>query len=450
MKEKHGKVFTIILCMIMVFALASCKGKTDGDYGGDTLGGENKKAVSLIDEAWAYEGTEGDEADSEVVLEKLDYVSDKVMDISMEIFRESVDKDKNSMISPISILMALTMVEMGAENDSLKQMEETFGCSSEDLSCWLKAWRSSLKTGEKTKMNIANSFWFRDMAGLNVNEEYLKKIAFYLDADAYKTVFDSETVKEVNQWCNENTYGMIEKIIEQFREDDLALIMNATAFEGVWEKEYEDYQIHEAEDFYCEDGTKQKADMLYSTENKYIEDEKATGFIKPYMDGYSFVAILPKEGVSISEYVEGLSKDAFKELMLSSRKEEVHAVIPEFKSEYQIDNLIQILQKMGIKNIFSPNQAELFGMFDNKDDDGNVETSENFYIGYIKHKTFIEVNRKGTKAAAVTAIGISATSAMIDKKIYEVRLDRPFVYAIIDDATETPIFIGTTMTAEAV
>ena len=68
-------------------------------------------------------------------------------------------------------------------------------------------------------------------------------------------------------------------------------------------------------------------------------------------------------------------------------------------------------------------------------------TNGNIYIGDVLHKTFIAVDELGTKAAAVTKVEMKATGALIEKK--KVYLDRPFVYMIVDNATNLPIFIGT-------
>ena len=98
---------------------------------------------------------------------------------------------------------------------------------------------------------------------------------------------------------------------------------------------------------------------------------------------------------------------------------------------------------MGIKDIFSPDMADLSNMATAAAPGGDA--AYNLYISKILHKTFIEVNRKGTRAAAVTEMVAGCTSMPRPEEIHTVRLDRPFIYAIIDDVTATPIFIGTVM-----
>ena len=109
----------------------------------------------------------------------------------------------------------------------------------------------------------------------------------------------------------------------------------------------------------------------------------------------------------------------------------VYAAIPKFSYDYSI-TMNKMLTDMGMPTAFNPlsanfkNMAELVG--------------NNLHIGTVLHKTFIEVDEEGTKAAAVTGIGVETTS--IDPLCHYVKLDRPFVYMILDNETNLPIFIG--------
>ncbi len=304
------KAAILIMCLVMIMSLAACghgygedlplEEVIEIDEMGDNMDGKDGKTLKLIDEAWAAEDGSSEAYSS---LENLANVGESVQDISMDLFRASMTEGENGMISPVSILMAMAMVENGAAGESLEQMEDAFGCSAESLSAWLKAWRDSLKTSEYTNMNVANSFWFRDSEALDVKEEYLKSIASMLRAQAYKSAFNQGTVDDMNGWCDENTYGMIKEVINSLTPQDMAVILNATAFEGAWDETYEEHQVREDEVFTREDGTEEKAVMMYSREGLYMENEQMTGFRKPYKDGYSFVALLPREGVKVADCI---------------------------------------------------------------------------------------------------------------------------------------------------
>ena len=93
---------------------------------------------------------------------------------------------------------------------------------------------------------------------------------------------------------------------------------------------------------------------------------------------------------------------------------------------------------MGIRTVFDPDKADLTGMARSKQGD-------NLYVSDIIHKTHIDLNENGTDAAAATAIIIDKNTSVFEPEIKEVCLDRPFIFAIMDDATSTPIFMGTVM-----
>jgi serpin B len=130
--------------------------------------------------------------------------------------------------------------------------------------------------------------------------------------------------------------------------------------------------------------------------------------------------------------VQNLTGEELQGLLDNKKYGEVECELPKFTYEYQI-NLNQILQDMGMDTAFG-NGADFSKMADC--------AYGNLYIGDVVHKTYIEVDENGTKAAAITGVGMT-TESVVEK--YYVRLDRPFVYMIVDNETELPIFIGTLM-----
>ena len=68
-------------------------------------------------------------------------------------------------------------------------------------------------------------------------------------------------------------------------------------------------------------------------------------------------------------------------------------------------------------------------------------STDNLYCSLVKQKVFIELNRTGTRAAAITQIEISSGSRLKQPKLMVI-LDRPFVYALVDNSTGLPLFVG--------
>lgn len=344
------------------------------------------------------------------------------------------------MISPISVIMAMGMVENGAVGDTKSQMEKVFGMDTEDMNEWIKAWsaaQESKSADGKTKISIANAFWYNETAGFKPDSGYKKLLKKSFDADIKGGNFDNSTVNQINKWVDKQTDGMIKKLVDRLNPSDMTVLANAVAFQDKWTEPYEKSQVKK-ENFMLENGKKKKMRMMYSTEDTYLSDKLATGFTKTYWSGYQFVAILPNEGVSVKDYLAQMDGESFANFLNSGEEAAVHAVMPSFKSEYSTDAMVSILKKMGIKDVFSSADADLSKM-------GRAD-GKNLFVSDMIHKTFIEVDREGTKAAAVTGVFVKATSMMPQPlNEYTVRLDRPFLYAIIDEETKIPVFIGTMM-----
>lgn len=367
----------------------------------------------------------------------------QVRDLSVQLFKNAADAKQNAMISPTSILLAMAMVENGAAGDTKKQMEKAFGMNISELNQWVRAW-SAVQPQEnadtKSCMNIANAVWYNNRGALTLNPDYQKTLREMLQAQVKGGDFSQQTVKEINSWCSKNTYGMIDRIIEELSPAQQLVLLNAVAFEDQWNAQYKKNQVKK-EYFTDQNGKKTKTDLMYSEEALYCQDDMATGFIKPYASGYQFVAILPNKGVSVAAYMKKLDGERFAAFVNSGQDAIVHAVLPAFKSEYKTDALVQIFRKMGIKNLFDASAADLSGMGDC--------SGQNLYVDEILHKTYIDVNREGTRAAAVTGVMVKAAALQPEPtQVYTVRLDRPFLYAIVDSYTGIPVFLGTMVSVE--
>ena len=212
------------------------------------------------------------------------------------------------------------------------------------------------------------------------------------------------------------------------------VLINAISFDAEWESKYNGDDV-KATSFTSYTGKRHSVKGMYGSEYAYLEDDNTTGFIKKYKDGYSFVALLPNEDVSIDEYVNSLTGEKFTNLIDGCQSTLTYTMIPKFKYEYDIE-LNNALCSMGLKDMFNPTAANFGEMVEY--DYGNM------YVGEVLHKTFIEMGEKGTRAAAVTAI-VEKDAAMIQEEAKRVHLDRPFVYVIMDDETNLPIFIGTVL-----
>lgn len=357
-------------------------------------------------------------------------------DFSVRLFQTCAPGDESMLVSPFSVVSALGMVSNGAKGETSTQMESTLGLSAEELNTYLSTYARSLPTEDGCRMDVANSIWIRDIEGFDVNPAFLQTNADFYGAGAYRAPFDDSTLNDINAWTSEHTNGMIPRILDDLPSDSLMCLVNALAFEATWLDEYEDTDVHEAT-FTCEDGRTKPAQLMYSMEGGFLEDAGATGFIKHYEGArFAFAALLPNEGTSVADYAATLTGDHLRDLLENrSYDVDVDAAVPKFSGDWGT-SLSEALAGLGMPNAFD----------DRADFSGIAGEPGDLFIGDVIHKTHVEVDEHGTKAAAATALMMDAASAMPEEReVKVVHLDRPFIYAIIDCDTNIPIFLGTVM-----
>ena len=344
-----------------------------------------------------------------------------------ELFKDNYSKGKTTLVSPLSVLTALALVQNGAQGNTLAQFEQALGGLDRDtLNAYMRAYCDFLT--ESDELKIANSVWTD--SGAEAKRAFLQKAVDSYSAQLFSApLSDPKTVESINSWVKKNTDGMIPKIIEKADRYAVMMLVNAIAFDAKWETPYKRSDIERLE-FTSYSGSKKKTDFMCSTENIYLKDGGAVGFMKPYKNGrFAFAALLPDENTGIDDYVASLSGDKLMKIFSSAKRgNEVNVKMPKFRAEYSTQ-LIDTLKKMGVKDAFDNKTADFSSLVENRD----------AYIATVVHKTFIEVDEKGTRAAASTLVGADTMSLM---EPYSVCLNRPFVYMIVDTETNLPLFIG--------
>ncbi len=356
-------------------------------------------------------------------------------DFAVKLFRLSRSDRENSMISPLSVMLALAMTANGADGETKSEAERLLGGNIplEKLNRYLYSYAESLPSENKEKLNIANSIWFRE-SRLTVEKQFLQTNADYYGADIYESAFDRQTLKDINNWIKNNTDGMIDKMLDNIDYECVMYIINAVAFDAEWQTKYKKSDIYDGR-FTAVNGEQNIVSMMMSHEATYIKTDDATGFIKPYKNGnYSFAALLPNEDIGINEYVSSLNGEKLINTLKSATNSGVTVHIPKFKCEYSIE-LNNALKTLGMETAFDCEKADFSKL--GKSDAGNI------YISNVLHKTFISIDDLGTRAGAATVITMKDAAAPMVENV--VKLDRPFVYAIIDNNTNIPVFIGTIM-----
>ena len=416
------KVKKMLAVFMSVLSLAACILPFSGC--GKTVGKAHNKGVKSGAVRDLTEGISKNESASKAPDDEFKAAASS---FAAELFKDNYSKGKTTLVSPLSVLTALALVQNGAQGDTLAQLEQALGGLDRDtLNAYMRAYCDFMTESEELK--IANFVWTDSSA--EAKRAFLQKAVDSYSAQLFSApLSDPKTVESINSWVKKNTDGMIPKIIEKADRYAVMMLVNAIAFDAKWETPYKRSDIEKLE-FTSYSGSKKKTDFMCSTENVYLKDGGTVGFMKPYKNGrFAFAALLPDENTGIDDYVASLSGDKLMKIFSSAKRgNEVNVKMPKFRAEYSTQ-LIDTLKKMGVKDAFDSKTADFSSLIENRD----------AYIATVVHKTFIEVDENGTRAAASTLVGADTMSLM---EPYSVFLNRPFVYMIVDTETTLPLFIG--------
>ena len=350
--------------------------------------------------------------------------------------------DKNYMFSPMSIKMALALAANGASGETQTEILNALGITNlDEFNALSKDLIARYSQTEILNLNIANSIWInKDETSQNFSSSFKSLATEYYDADV-KSVKASNAVKEVNAWVSDKTNDKIPEIINEA--DFWAMLVNAIYFKGAWLDEF-NVNGTKPDQFNNADGTKITVDFMNKTDwMPYAETKSVQILEMPYknrLDKISedgeYLGSERYDDLDVSMYLIMADGDINPEAELSAAINDeafestyIRMAMPKFKIEYST-KLNDMLMNMGITTAFSSASADFTKMFDN----GNMWFTDTI------HKTFINVDEKGTEAAAVTAIGM-AGSAMPPEPI-ELKFNKPFYFAIRDNTSGETLFMG--------
>lgn len=353
------------------------------------------------------------------------------MDFSTELFKSVLEskKGENVMVSPLSVYVALSILTNGADGETLKELESVLAGGNDITKHneYLYTYLNGLKSTKNAKFNNSNSIWLREDGDFVAKKEFLQKNVDYYGADIFKSPFNEDTVKDVNNWVKDKTDGDIDKMLDKVDPNDVMYIINALTFDAEWKEKYKEAAVRNGR-FTSYSKEEKTVTMMHSTEKSYIEMDNATGFIKPYKENYSLAVLLPDMDVDAYDFVSQLDSKTLRTAINGAKETEVLAAIPKFGFDSEME-LKQTLAEMGMPSAFDGFKANFSKVSD-----------EPTYVSSVFQKTRIEVSEEGTKASATTIVESQRLSAGFGPKT--VICDRPFVFMIIDNAEKLPIFMG--------
>jgi serine protease inhibitor len=342
------------------------------------------------------------------------------------------EKDKNIMISPLSIKMALGMTYNGADGATKEAMEKTlgfYGLSTDEINQSYKDLITILsQVDPKVIFEMGNSIWYRNT--LQVLASFIQTNQYYFDAEIHSMDFNDPASKDIiNNWVAEKTHEKITSIIEDIDPNHVMFLINAIYFKGAWTYEF-DPQSTQAADFIKEDGNVITCDMMFlGSAFHYTKNQLFEAIDLPYGNKqFSMTIFLPQSPYTVDDIAQNFTLTNWNNWLASfTMKEEVFLTMPKFKYAYKRD-LSEDLQRMGMGIAFS-----------SMADFSKISPDKKLQISEVKHKSYIEVNEEGTEAAAVTSVGIINTS--VGDQIF-FNINRPFLYVIHEKDSRSILFMG--------
>lgn len=370
-------------------------------------------------------------------------VNEALASFGLKLLQKTREADKQSpLVSPLSVALALSMTANGADGNTLAQFQEVLGggVDLEELNAacaqYLSDYQGLLGSSQ---CRIANSLW-KDHSG-GIYEDFVSKCRGYYSAQVYEAeLSEPRIVDDLNSWVSDKTNKMIPQIIDQpFPEETACLLVNALYLKNKWLNEFDPLSTHER-DFRHEDGTSQQVEFLskHDANLSYLQGEGAQGAVLPYDDGrLAFFALLPDlypDSPDFGEWLNNLERNSLAQL-INNREDALFLsfAMPKFSAEWK-GNLEDILPLLGLEDAFVPGAADFSSLGDNP---------EGYFINQVIHATKIEVNEKGTEAAAATVVVGDAGAAPPSPEGVTLILDRPFLYGIVDLYTGVLLFLGT-------
>ncbi|MGC8866182.1 MAG: serpin family protein [Bacteroidales bacterium] len=366
--------------------------------------------------------------------EKAGVVINAGNEFSIRLFKETaLSENGNMMISPYSASAALTMLLNGCKENTLEQISQILGfqnlTQTQINEVYNQLTTQLLAADPEIKLAIANAAFYHQQ--FSVKPPFINTLKNDFGANVQALDFRSqEALRTINQWASDHTFEKIPKVLDEISPDAVMFILNALYFKGQWTYKFDKDKTAPGL-FTLENGSPKEVLFMHGEfPVKTLAGENYRALEMSYGRGNFVMDIIIPEN-SMTAFLQSFSPEVWNEV--STGFDEIQAaqnmvMVPRFSFSYE-KILNDPLQALGMVDAFNPALANLSGISD-----------ENIFVSFVKQNTFIDVNEEGTEAAAVTTIGIELTSV---PDFFAV--DRPFIFAIREQTTNTLLFMGRVM-----
>jgi serpin B len=359
---------------------------------------------------------------------------------ALQLYGKLRSTEGNLALSPYSISSALAMTSAGARGDTARQMEQTlhFDQNKTDLHPVFGRLNSALKAAQgANELSIANSLWPQEKYPFR--QEFLSLLKNDYGATITPLNYEGQAEQArvtINKWVDEKTRHKITEIVGPDVLNGLTrlVLVNAIYFKGTWATPFPESATR-PDKFYAKPDKTVTVPFMHKRDKfSYGENDQLQLITLPYVGRQlEMLILLPRSRDGIGQLENRLTAANLSAWTWDMRNQQVDVTLPKFKMSSGF-MLAQPLAALGMKDAFDENKADFSGM------DGN---SHWLSISAVLHKAFVDVNEKGTEAAAATAVVMVGRSAKLPlEPPHEFRADHPFLFLIRDSTTGSILFMG--------
>jgi len=346
----------------------------------------------------------------------------------------------NIAVSPASIAIPLTITWGGAKGTTASQLGALLGLGGQQdivLGRWGKL-AKSLTTSKDLTLKIANRLYGEKTYDIDTTYFTIARHTFDVHIEPVDFVGSSETVRQqINTWVADQTEQRIKDLMppRSVGPATKMVIVNAIYFLADWELPFEKSQTQPRE-FWVDGTTKTTVPTMRQADSfRYATGKGAAMIELPYKGNQMAMYVVVPDAKDALPAVEKNLGNIVKTLQPALEHNQVILTLPRFTIDpAEPLKLDKALQALGVTDAFDPTKADFTGLANPKD------PNQRMFISGVIHKAFVKVDEKGTEAAAATAIG--APGGGPPPTPIELRVDRPFLFLILDKATGLIMFMG--------
>lgn len=360
-----------------------------------------------------------------------------VNEFTLALMRELHKKGENMVISPFSVWLTLAALANATDSNALPQLLEALGVSDltvEELNASVSRMLYELTGNEGETYNplsIANAVFVDE--SVTLKKEFAQQFLDYYRGTAMNVDMQSpEAIKAINDWASEHTNGLIKDIVKEMPEDTIVALANAIYFSDRWAVEFDEAQTKDMTFHGVEKDATVPFMLREGDAIPYYEDEMLQAINLSFKTGSGMYILLPKDG-DADALIDNIDAERFLQIVADTKPSTGKLLLPRFSltSDFKLNDA---LKELGVP-LLDPADSKLTGL---------VEETDAF-ISASLHQATINVDEKGTTAAAVTVEIMEPTSMPLPTEPFSMVCDKPFVFILYrwtSEGGEQALFTG--------